>query len=207
MSLHGLDAYKMTKEAAQETLRDILEDNAEKYQYQPAVQEHKNLLLKKYLYFHDKGEEEKEGQVEDSVLESSQNLGNSSSSAQEMLGDQTRVKVQIKFEKEEQKKLKELMGVAETCKKVLQPQLNVAQDLVHKITYQELHDTMTKGNSDCCEFLDNLRSFCALERKLYEFDDKELKDLCLVGEKYKIQGVAHQEAMKSKIKQARANLV
>lgn len=206
LALHGLDAYKMPDAACTSTLADILEENSEKYKYTQEVQAHKNKLLCKYLYYHDKGEEEVEKDMDSNVLNSQHELGSSSSSAQNMILEAAKPKVEIKYEKEGQKTLKELILVSETCKKTMQPLYNVAQDLVYKVTYTDLKNEVSKVVECVGKFLEELRVFGANDTLLYSFTDDRLAELCLQGEKLKIQGIAHQDCMKLKIKQMRASI-
>ena len=206
LALHGLDAYKMAEEDCKTTLEDILLENAEKYKYTPEIASPKNKLLCKYLYFHDRGEEEMEKTVDSRVLNSEHDLGASSSSAQNMILEASKPKVEIKFEKEGQKTLKELIAVAETCKKTLQPLYNVAQDLVYKVKYADLKNEVLHVVDCVGKFLEELRVFGANDSLLYGFTDDHLAELCQQGEKFKIQGIAHLDGMRLKIKQMRASI-
>lgn len=203
--MNGLDAYKMSDADSESTLADLLEEAREKFKYEADNKVHKNKLLCKYLYYYDNGEFGSVERKDSDVLSSERDLGSAPGSAHTMLEDKASG-VEVKFEKPEHKELKELLSVAESAKKVLLVQLNVAKDLQLKVKYQDMKMEFDKCVLGLETFLGDLRLFVASNDDYHSFDDAKLKALVEMGKKLKLQAGAHLDGIKSKNKQARASI-
>ena len=203
--MNGLDAYKMNDVDSESTLDDLLEEAMEKFKYEGDTKAHKNKLLCKYLYYYDNGELGSTERKDSDVLTSEKELGTSASSAHNMLDDKA-PGVEVKFEKPEHKELKELLSVAESAKKVLLVQLNVAKDLQLKVKCQDMKLDFDKCVLALEAFLGELRVFDATNDDHHLFDDSKLKLAVEMGKKLKLQAGAHLDGIKSKNKQARASI-
>ena len=200
--MNGLDPHHLSALGQKSTLDDLLQMSVKQYNFTPAVQEHANPLLVKYLYYFDEGVNEMDSREECQELKSSKDLGSSSSSAL-ALGDMPPTKITVKFEKLEQKELKDLHQVAVSCKKVLTPLLNSGSDLLYKIKVEAVKKDFGENIETLKTFVDELRGFIVQSEDPCQHDDQALKQLIEKGKHLKHAGVQHQECIKMKIKQAK----
>lgn len=201
--MNGLDAYRMAADVAEATLADLLKLSEDQFGHSRAIQEHPNALLKKYYYVFGAGENVETAQVEQHNLSSGSDIAKGSSSAQNMIQD---IGVVVKLECPEQKILKELVQMAESCKKVLVPLHNSASDLLPKVRFAELAKEFKMAVAALEQFLNEVRQFSA-KNETPGTDIDALKAEIKLGERLKIEGMGHQDAMKTKLRQVKASLI
>ena len=137
LQMNGLDPYKMNKQDVDNTLKDILDESAAKFDFQQDTKPHTNHLLVSYKYIHDNGTVCGEQKVDTGTVEAYTNVAPGDNVFDALGNGGADGKVSVKWEKVKQKELKDLVAVAESCKKVLSPQLNCAKDLYVKVCVQD----------------------------------------------------------------------
>ena len=211
LQVNGYDHQKMTEEAAEETVHELIKMSHQEFQHDAKMIDHPKAEFRKYSYYQGRGVDHTKGTAQRDTFQGYANV-----SAQDIkaLGDldPANMGIRVKAESAEICKVLEFVGVLRSANGALQKFMHVAEELHVKLTQAgnlDTHaETLDSYIQEFATFIKDNRREVVMHESVAKADKTkdELSKIIEDLDKRKKASVAHQDGMKANLKKYKAML-